>query len=600
MYKNLEFAFVQGINIEYLLFTYIFNVQMPRWVKRMETSTHDIIILGAGIAGLRAAIESAETSKKLDIAVVSKVYPVRSHSVCAQGGTAAVMREGDSLDLHAWDTVKGGDFLVDQDVAEFFATRARQEIIKTDHWGLPWSRTPDGKINQRLFGGHSFARACFSADMTGFHEMHTLYGRALAYDNITFYNEWTVTSLVAEEGRVKGLTAIELKTGAMSAFRAKAIVMASGGACKMYAFTTYSHTATGDGMALAYRAGAPLEDMEFVQFHPTGLIPSGVLITEAARGEGGYLFNSKGERFMSKYAKERMELAPRDIVARAEKTEILEGRGLIGPHGPYIALDVSHLGEEKINERLPLIREVAQKLAGVDPVHDPIPIHPAAHYSMGGICADIRTASPLAGLFAAGECSCLSLHGANRLGTNSTAECLVFGAVAGEEAAKFALSSDQSSFPSDRVAKEEKRVFDRVLRNEGDEKIPEIREKMQQVMDEKVGIFRNEEGLSSGLKEIRSLRERFRKAKVEDSSKLYNLGLLNALELDFMLELAEIVTFGALARKESRGAHSRRDYPARNDKEWLKHTLAYHTADGYRFEYKPVTITKWTPVARTY
>jgi succinate dehydrogenase / fumarate reductase flavoprotein subunit len=406
--------------------------------------------------------------------------------------------------------------------------------------------------------------------------------------------------LIAEDGRAKGLTAIELKTGVMSAFRVKAMVIATGGACRMYGFTTYSHTATGDGMAIAYRAGVPLEDMEFVQFHPTCLLPSGVLITEAARGEGGHLLNAKGERFMSKYARERMELAPRDIVARAEIIEINEGRGFVGPDGSYIALDVTHLGEEKINERLPLIREVAQKLVGVDVVHDHIPIAPAAHYSMGGIHANIRTASPLDGLFVAGECSCLSLHGANRLGTNSTAECLVFGAVAGQEAAKLANSSDLPNLPSDKVANEEKRVFDHVLGNEGGERIPELRKQMQGIMDGKVGVFRDQEELSSALKEIRILRERFRKAKIEDDSRRFNMGLIDALETDLMLELAEITTFCALARTESRGAHFRRDYTARDDPKWLKHTLAYHTVDGPKLEYVPVMITRWLPVARTY
>lgn len=569
-------------------------------MKRMETLTHEIIIMGAGIAGLRAAIEATEINSKLDIAVISKVYPVRSHSTCAQGGTAAMMGGKDSFDLHAYDTVKGGDFLVDQDVAEFFVKQTRQEIVKTEHWGLPWSRTPDGKMNLRPFGGHSVPRAVFSADMTGFQEMHILYGRAMAYENITFYNEWMATSLIADGGRVKGLTATELRTGVMSAFRAKSIVMATGGACRMYGFTTYSHTATGDGMAIAYRAGAPLEDMEFVQFHPTGLVPCGVLITEAARGEGGYLRNAKGERFMSKYAKEKMELAPRDIISRAEKTEILEGRGLTGPHGHYIALDLTHLGEAKIDERLPLIREVAQKLAGVDPVHDYIPISPAAHYSMGGIRANIQTATPIKGLFAAGECSCLSLHGANRLGTNSTAECLVFGTVAGEEATKYAQSAEMPSLPNDKIAKEEKRVFDQILGNEGGERVPKLKKELWEIMDQKVGIFRDQKELASAVKEIKVLRKKFSRAKVEDSSRQFNVGLMNAIELDFMLELAELTALGALAREESRGAHSRRDYPKRDDVNWLKHTLAYYTPDGPRYEYAPVTITKWTPAARTY
>ncbi len=566
----------------------------------MEKFTHDIVIVGAGIAGLRAAIAAAEASKEINVAVISKIYPVRSHSVCAQGGTAAVLREGDSYDLHAWDTVKGADFLADQDVVEFFVRRAPQEIINLEHWGCPWSRTEDGKINQRPFGGHSFPRACFAADMTGFHEMHTLYGKAKTLENITFYDEWFVTSLLVEDNTAVGLTAIELKTGKLQAFKAKAIVMATGGYQRIYQFTTFSHTATGDGMTIAYRAGAPLKDMEFVQFHPTGLVPPGVLITEGARGEGGYLLNAKGERFMKRYAPEKMELAPRDIIARAEQTEINEGRAFQGPYGPYIALDLRHLGEEKINERLPLIRDVAIKLAGVDPVEEPIPIRPAAHYAMGGIHVNIKTESPIAGLYAAGECSCISVHGANRLGTNSTADCLVFGAVSGEEAAKYALSKSFREIPKDKVLEEEKRIFDGILGKEGDEKVPAIRDEMRKIMNDKVWIFRTGEELQEALKEIRKLRKRFENIRVEDKGGAFNMGLIEVLQLDFTLELAEVTVVSALARTESRGAHYRLDYPKRDDKNWLKHTLAYYTREGPRLEYIPVTITKWTPTERKY
>ncbi|MEM3464268.1 MAG: FAD-binding protein, partial [Candidatus Bathyarchaeia archaeon] len=450
------------------------------------------------------------------------------------------------------------------------------------------------------FGGHTYPRACFAADMTGFHEMHTLYGKATTYDNVKFYDEWFVTSLIVEDDAVVGLTAIELKTGEMHAFKAKAVVMATGGHERIYEFTTFSHTTTGDGMAMAYRAGAPLEDMEFVQFHPTGLVPSGVLITEGARGEGGYLYNALGERFMKRYAPEKMELAPRDVVSRAEQTEILEGRAFQGPYGPYIALDLRHLGEEKINERLPLIRDVAIKLAGVDPVKEPIPIRPAAHYSMGGIRANIRTETPIRGLYAAGECSCLSLHGANRLGTNSTAECLVFGAVAGEEAAKYAMSASFHEFPEGKALAEEKRVFDGILGSEGSERVPQLRDEMRRLMNTKVWIFRTGEELKSALKEIRALKERFKHIKVEDKGKTFNTGLTAALQLDFMLDLAEVTIISALARTESRGAHSRLDYPNRDDEKWLVHTLAYYTVDGPRLDYIPVTITKWQPAARKY
>jgi succinate dehydrogenase / fumarate reductase flavoprotein subunit len=566
----------------------------------MEKFTHDIVIVGAGLAGLRAAVAAAEVSDKLDIAVLSKHHPLRSHSVCAQGGTAAVMREKDSLDLHAFDTVKGADYLADQDVVEFFVKQAPKEIILTEHWGCPWSRTQDGKIDQRPFGGHTFPRACFAADMTGFHEMHAIYGKAVTYSNVKFYDEWFVTSLIVENNAVIGLTAIEMATGKMLAIAAKAIIMATGGHERIYEFTTFSHTTTGDGMAMAYRAGAPLEDMEFVQFHPTGLVPSGVLITEGARGEGGYLINANGERFLKKYAPEKMELAPRDVISRAEQTEILEGRGLEGPYGPYIALDLRHLGEEKINERLPLIRDVAIKLGGVDPVKEPVPIRPAAHYSMGGIKANMKTETPIAGLYAAGECSCISVHGANRLGTNSTAECLVFGAVAGEAAAGHAMKSTVHEIPKEKLMAEEKRVYDGILGSEGSERVSAIRDEMRHIMNEKVWIYRTGEQLQTALKEIRELKRRFRHVKVDDKGKPFNTGFLSALQLDFMLELGEATIVSAISRTESRGAHSRTDYPKRDDQNWLKHTLAYYTKDGPRLEYTPVTITKWSPVARTY
>ncbi len=566
----------------------------------MEKLAHDVVIVGSGLAGLRAAVAAAKLGSEIDIAVISKVYPVRSHSVCAQGGTAAVLRGGDSFDLHAWDTVKGSDFLADQDVVEFFVERAPKEIIIQDHWGCPWSRTDDGKINQRPFGGHSFPRACFAADMTGFHEMHTLYGKATAFDNITFFDEWFVTSLIVEDNVAAGLTAINLKTGEIHVFRSKAIIMATGGYARIYEFTTFSHTATGDGMTMAYRAGVPLKDMEFIQFHPTGLVPSGILITGGARGEGGYLVNARGERFMKRYAPEKMELAPRDIVARAETTEIQEGRGLEGPYGSYIALDLRHLGEEKINERLPLIRDVAVKLSGVDPVKEPIPIRPAAHYSMGGIHANMGTETAVSGFYAAGECSCLNVHGANRLGTNSTTGCLVFGAVAGEEAAKYATSNGFREVPREKVLAEERRIFDGILGGEGDERVPVIRDEMRRIMSEKVWIYRKGDELESALKELKKLKERFQNVRVEDKSMTFNTGLVAALQLDFTLDLAETTIAGALARTESRGAHSRPDYPKRDDENWLRHTLAYHTREGPKLEYIPVTITKWPPTKRAY
>jgi succinate dehydrogenase / fumarate reductase flavoprotein subunit len=566
----------------------------------LETLTHDIVIVGAGITGLRAAIAAAEFNNQLDIAIISKVYPVRSHSVCAQGGTAAVIRKEDSYDLHAWDTVKGSDFLADQDVVDFFVKHAPSEIITLEHWGCPWSRTPDGKLDQRPFGGHSYPRACLAADMTGLVEMHTLYGRAVLKENITFYNEWFVTSLIIEQNITTGLTAIDMKSGEIHALQSKAIIMATGGYERIYEFTTFSHSSTGDGMAIVYRAGVPLKDMEFVQFHPTALIPSGVLITEGARGEGGYLLNVEGNRFMKKYAPEKMELAPRDIIARAETIEIQQNRGLESPYGSYLALDLRHLGEEKINERLPLIRDISIKLGGIDPIEEPIPIKPAAHYSMGGIHANIKTETPTSGLYAAGECACLNLHGANRLGTNSTSDCLVFGHIAGEEAAKYALSKHHREFPNRRKSSEERRIFNQILGSEGDEQVPNIRDTMRRIMNEKVWIFRSEPELRIALKDIKELKTKFTHIKVEDTSRTFNTSLMEALQLDFTLDLAEVTIVSALSRKESRGAHARVEYPKRDDTNWLKHSLIFNTKHGLEITYLPVTITKWPPITRTY
>ena len=561
---------------------------------------HDIVIVGAGLAGMRAAIAAAEKSKKLSIALVSKTYPIRCHSVCAEGGTAAVLREGDSFDLHAWDTVKGADFLADQDAVELFVREMPNEIKRLENWGCPWSRTEDGKMNQRPFGGHSFNRATFAKDRTGFHEVHTLYERMLMYDNIEKYNEYFMTNLIIENGVVKGVSAIELKTGELIFFEAKAVILATGGAGRLYGFTTYSHTVTGDGMAIAYRCGVPLKDMEFFQFHPTGLIPSGILMTEGCRGEGGYLLNKDGERFMKKYAPEKMELAPRDIVSRAMWTEIIEGRGLEGEYGPYIALDLRHLGEEKINERLPLIRDAAIKFAGVDPVEEPIPVKPVAHYTMGGIHTNKYCETPVKGLYAAGEVGCISIHGANRLGCNSTAECLWTGAVSGEGAAEYALNADYSHISNEVYKAEESRIFDEILGKSGDESPYQIKKELNETMDKNLWIFRVEDELKEAVKKIKELKERFNNVEITDKSKGFNTDLIYTFEVGYMLDLAEVVAIGALKRQESRGAHYRLDYPKRDDENWLKHTLAYYTPEGPRFEYIPVTITKWEPVERKY
>ena len=570
----------------------------------MEVS-HDLLILGSGLAGLRAAVEAARISKDaLDIAIISRVQLMRSHSVCAEGGTAAVMRpeDGDSLELHAWDTVRGSDFLADQDVVSLFVEEAPKEIVQLDHWGIPWSRRPDGRINQRPFGGHSFDRAVFAEDKTGFFEMHTLYDTLQKFARVTRYDECYVTSIMIENGVFQGITVWNLTTGEFFVIKGKALVIAAGGACRMYGFTTYSFTATGDGMAMAFRAGIPLKDMEFVQFHPTGLVPSGILITEGARGEGGYLKNNKGERFMEKYAPSKMETAPRDIVSRSETTEMLEGRGFTSPEGmEYVHLDLTHLGAQKINERLPLIREVTIKFAFIDPIEQPIPIRPAAHYCMGGIHTNIEGATPVKGIWAAGEAACVSLHGANRLGANSTAECLVWGKLTGDRAAKYAMAQKTlPPVPEKKVKDEENRIFKQIGRGDGSESIYVIRNELQQMMDKNVGVFRTGPQMEEALKKIKELKKRVPKVKVQDNGRVYNTNLVNIIETMNLLDLAETIVVGGIARTESRGAHSRRDFTNRDDANWGKHTLAHYTTDGPKLDYSPVTMTMWKPVERKY
>jgi succinate dehydrogenase / fumarate reductase flavoprotein subunit len=541
---------------------------------------------------------------ELDIAIISRVQLMRSHSVCAEGGTAAVMRpeEGDSLELHAWDTIRGSDFLADQDVVSLFVQESPKEIVQLEHWGIPWSRRPDGRINQRPFGGHSFDRAVFAEDKTGFFEMHTLYDLLQKYAKVTRYDECYATSILIENGVFQGVTVWNLTTGEFFLIRGKALVIATGGACRMYNFTTYSFTATGDGMAMAFRAGLPLKDMEFVQFHPTGLVPSGILITEAARGEGGYLKNNKGERFMQKYAPTKMETAPRDIVSRSETTEILEGRGFKSPEGmDYVHLDLTHLGAQKINERLPLIREVTIKFAFLDPIEKPIPIRPAAHYCMGGIHTNIEGATLVKGIWAAGEAACVSLHGANRLGSNSTAECLVWGKITGEKAARYAAAQKSlPPAPQKKVQDEEKRVFEQVGHGDGSEDVYLIRNELQRMMDNNVGVYRTGPQMEEALKKIKELKQRIKRVKVKDNSRIYNTNLINVIETTNLIELAEAIVLGGLARTESRGAHSRRDFPNRDDVNWGKHTLARYTPDGPKLDYSPVTMTMWKPVERKY
>jgi len=570
----------------------------------VESLTHDVLVLGAGLAGLRAAGEiSHRLGGKVDIGIVSKVQLMRAHSVCAEGGTAAVLRtdEGDSLDLHAWDTVKGSDFLADQDVVRRFVAAMPREIHLLDHWGIPWTRDEHGRIAQRPFGGHSYPRATLAADKTGFFEMQTLYDQLLRYKTFTRYDEFFVTDILIADGRFAGLLGIHAPSGETVTLRGKALLIATGGGGTLYGFTTYSETVTGDGMAMAFRAGLPLEDMEFLQFHPTGLVPSGILMTEACRGEGGYLVNSKGERFMQRYAPSKMELAPRDMVSRAETTEILEGRGFPGPDGKeYLHLDLTHLGADRINQRLPLIREVCIKFIGLDPIEKPIPIRPVAHYSMGGIETDINGLTRIPGVWAAGEAACVSLHGANRLGANSTAECLVWGGITGAEIAAVLSKLPQSPpVPAVQVRRREEAVR-ALLSRDGKENLYGLRRELRTAMDRYVGVYRKPEELAAALVVIREIRQRFVAAPVPDKGSVYNSNLLHALELENLLDLAEVTVMGALAREESRGAHARRDFAVRDDEKWLKHTLAWRTDSEPRLDYKPVTIDMWKPVERKY
>jgi succinate dehydrogenase / fumarate reductase, flavoprotein subunit len=568
----------------------------------VDSIFHDVLIIGSGLAGLRAAISSAATDKKLQIAVVSKVQVMRSHSVSAEGGTAAVLfeEEGDNQESHIYDTIKGSDFLADQDVAERLVRNISYEIYQLDHWGIPWSRRNDGRIDQRNFGGYSFPRATYAQDKVGFYEMQTLYDTSLKFDNIHFYNEWFCTSILSEENSFRGVTAIEMKTGNFYEILAPAGIICTGGAGRIYSFSTYAYSSTPDGLDMAYRAGMALKDMEFVQFHPTGILPSGILITEGARGEGGYLINSEGERFMKKYAPKKLELASRDVVSRAMMQEIQQGRGFKHESGvDCLKLDLTHLGADKIKERLAGIREIGMKFSGIDVIEEPIEIRPVCHYMMGGIHTNIEGATEMRGLWAAGEASCNSLHGANRLGANSTAECLVWGRITGELAARYASSINSTSVSvSSQVLDEEKRIYDGIFRGSGEVNPYQLRKDLTDLMDVNASVFRDEQGLKDGLRKVNALKGSSWK-HVDDKAREYNTNFINVMEVDSMLRTAEVVLIGALTRQETRGAHARTDYPKRDDENFLKHTLVYYGSEP-KITWHPVTITRYVPMERRY
>jgi len=572
---------------------------------------HDVLVVGGGGAGLRAAIAAAEESERLSIAVLSKVYPMRSHTVSAEGGTAAVMRDNDTLDFHAKDTIFGGDFLSDQDAVEAFVKEAPAEVIQLEHWGCPWSRDPDGRVSVRPFGGMTVNRTLFAADKTGFHMLHALFQTSFKYEKIVRYDEWFATSLLVEDGRVCGVAALNLRDGQVHPIAAKAVIICTGGGGRVYPFTTNAAIKTGDGMALAYRAGVPLKDMEFVQYHPTGLPGTGILITEASRSEGGYLKNKDGYRYLQDYGlgpatdkpvHRKMELGPRDILSRCHIQEHLKGRTFDGPYGHYVHLDLRHLGEKLIDKKLPFVRELTRNYVGIDPVSEPIPVRPVLHYMMGGISTDVHGRTSLEGLYAAGEAACVSINGANRLGSNSLTELLVFGARAGRAAARLALerSALRSNPLAQLAADEQKRLDQRFLRADGPERLAEIREEMQKAMESGVGIYRDRAGMEATCTTLRHLRERFARIRLMDRDAVFNTELIAALELECMLDVAEAVAHSALAREESRGAHTRTDFPKRDDTRFLKHSLAYRTPDGPRIEHAPVTITRWPPEERKY
>ncbi|MCR3746269.1 succinate dehydrogenase flavoprotein subunit [Lentzea californiensis] len=584
----------------------------------MQFHKYDVVIIGAGGAGMRAAIESGQRART---AVLTKLYPTRSHTGAAQGGMCAALAnvEEDNWEWHTFDTIKGGDYLVDQDAAEIMAKEAIDAVLDLEKMGLPFNRTPEGKIDQRRFGGHTrnhgeaaVRRACYAADRTGHMILQTLYQNCVKH-GIEFFNEFYVLDIClteTENGPVcTGAVAYELATGEIHVFQAKSVVFATGGFGKVFKTTSNAHTLTGDGMGIVFRKGLPLEDMEFYQFHPTGLAGLGILLTEGARGEGAILRNASGERFMERYAPTIKDLAPRDIVARSMALEVLEGRGA-GPNKDYVLLDCTHLGAEVLETKLPDITEFARTYLAVDPVVEPVPVYPTAHYAMGGIPTNIHgevlrdNDNVVPGLYAAGECACVSVHGANRLGTNSLLDINVFGRRAGIAAAEYALSRESHvDLPENPAASVEAQVA-LALSEHGQERVADIRTELQATMDANASVYRTEDTLKTALHDVQALKERYAHISVQDKGKRFNTDLLEAVELGFLLELAEVLVHGALARKESRGGHAREDYPNRDDTNFMRHSMFYKQGDGLsadiRMDYKPVTFTRYKPMERKY
>jgi succinate dehydrogenase / fumarate reductase, flavoprotein subunit len=574
------------------------------------THTYDAVIVGAGGAGLRAALEA---SGRVRTAVISKLYPTRSHTGTAQGGMCAALGnvEEDSPEWHAFDTIKGGDYLVDQPAAIIMAEEAVDRVIELEHWGFPFNRTPDGKIDQRRFGGHTrnhgeapVRRACYAADRTGHMILQTLYQQCIKKD-VRFFNEFYVIDLLLSDARVAGVVAYELATGELHVFRAKAVLFATGGYGKIFKITSNAHTLTGDGMSVCYRRGIPLEDMEFFQFHPTGIYKMGILISEAVRGEGGTLLNGEGERFMERYAPTIVDLAPRDLVSRAIYQEIKEGRGVAGRD--FVHLDVRHLDPEVIEKKIPDVTEFARIYLGVEPLREPVPIQPTAHYGMGGIPTDVDgrvvvgpNEEVVPGLYAAGECACVSVHGANRLGTNSLLDIVVFGRRGGLDMTRFAIEADLPEVPN-RPEADAAAGLERLLSSTGGDNVADIRDQLQEQMFDLAGVVRVEEGLRKMEELLTGLRERYRRAVVQDKGKVYNTDLMEAWELGALLDCADTLVAAALARDESRGGHYREDHPLRDDDHWLRHSLAYGETDGsVRLEYKDVKMGPYVPMERKY